>query len=125
MEINMKCKICGKSHEKSSHEHYNLVSDLRDNGYPVHEGKYNSAHRKANAAEKAVFGEAKFRAMNKVDAGLKKHELAGKNLKTGKIEVSKKVPPKFREEVALHEAVESKQLRKKNDGRRKNNKRTG
>jgi hypothetical protein len=109
----MKCKICGRSHEKSDHPHYRLVSDLHDSGYPTHSRKYHSAHAKANAAEKASFGDASFRAMNKVDAGLKKHELAGKNTKTGKIEVSKKVPKKYRDEVALHEEVESKALRKK------------
>lgn len=109
----MKCKVCGKTHDKSDHPHYRLVSDLHDTGYPTSSHRYPNAHSKANAAEKAKFGEASFKAMNKVDAGLKKHELAGKNLKTGKIEVSKKVPKKYRAEVALHEEVESKVLRKK------------
>ena len=109
----MKCKICGKTHEKQDHPHYRLVSDLHDTGFPTHNNLYSTAHAKANRAEKAKFGAAAFDAMMKVDAGLKKHELAGKNLKSGKIEVSKKVPKKYRAEVALHEEVENKALRKK------------
>ncbi len=117
-DLEMKCKICGKTHDKQDHPHYRIVSDLHDTGFPTHSSKYHSAHSKANAAEKAKFGEANFKAMNKVDAGLKKHELAGKNLKSGKIEVSKKVPKKYRSEVALHEQVESKELRKKPTSKR-------
>ncbi len=109
----MKCKICGKTHDKQDHPHYRLVSDLHDTGFPTHSNKYHSAHRKANRAEKAEFGTPSFDAMNKVVAGLKKHELAGKNLKSGKIEVSKKVPKKYRAEVALHEEVESKAIKAK------------
>jgi len=109
----MKCKICGKVHEKTNHPHYVIVRDLHDSGYPTHSRSYDRAHRKANRVEKEVFGHTNFDAMKKVDAGLKKHELAGKNTKTGKIEVSKKVPKKYRDEVALHKYVESKALRKK------------
>jgi hypothetical protein len=109
----MKCKICGEDHEKSNDLQYCVVRDLHDSGYPTHSRGYNRAHAKANIAEKAAFGNTSYNAMKKVDAGLKKHELAGKNTKTGKIEVSKKVPKKYRAEVALHEAVESKVLRKK------------
>lgn len=109
----MKCKVCGKTHDKADHPHYRLVSSLNDSGFPTHSRDYDSAHRKANKAEKEQFGTRSFKAMEKVDSRLKKHELAGKNLKSGKIEVSEKVPKKLRAEVALHEAVESKALRKK------------
>jgi hypothetical protein len=109
----MKCKVCGENHENTNNKGYCVVHNLYDSGFPTHSRSYQRAHTKANIAEKATFGDSGFNAMKKVDAGLKKHELAGKNTKTGKIEVSAKVPKKYRAEVALHEEVESKALRKK------------
>lgn len=109
----MKCKVCGKTHDKPDHPHYRLVSSLHDSGFPTHSDRYGNAHEKANRAEKAQFGSKSYDALGRVDKGLKKHELAGKNLKSGKIEVSKKVPKKLRDEVAFHEGIESKALRKK------------
>jgi len=41
------------------------------------------------------------------------HELIGKNTKSGKIEVEKKVPKALREEVAFHEKIENKILWRK------------
>ena len=48
-----------------------------------------------------------------MDETIPDDELIGKNSKSGKITVSKKVPKKLRAEVAFHEKVESKKLRKK------------
>lgn len=105
----MICKHCGKAHS----EKYHLANKLNDKGFPTSSTKYNAAHKKANEAEKKRFPKG-FKAMAKVDRSLaQKGELAGKNLKSGKIEVSKKVAPKLRSEVAFHEKVESKKLRKK------------
>lgn len=51
--------------------------------------------------------------MKKVDAKLKLNELSGKSTRLGKVIVSYKVPKKLRSEVAYHEKVENKELRKK------------
>jgi hypothetical protein len=108
----MKCKLCGKSHEKGT-PHWQTISKLTDKGFPLNTRGYKEAHREANKAEKKKFGKKAFNEMKKVDSKLHSHELAGKNSKTGKIEVSKKVPSKYRKEVAYHEEVENKILRKK------------
>jgi len=105
-----KCSHCGSPHHPST---YHTEKYITDEGFPIHPSKrkYERAHEKADKAEKKAFPEG-YEEMKKVDAKLGKHELAGKNTKTGKIEVSKKVPPKLRKEVALHEKVESKALKK-------------
>lgn len=105
----MKCKVCGKSHDHRIH----MEDSLQDKGFPTHDKRYETAHRKANQAEKKRFGEKAFKALDKIEHSLKKHELLGKNTKTGKIEVEVKVPKKLREEVAFHEEVENKILRKR------------
>lgn len=108
----MKCKSCGKDH-KSSHIHFKVVSKLSDKGFPTHSSHYQQAHKKANKAEKEKFGVKQFKKLEKIDKSVRKHELVGKNLKNGKIEISKKVPASLRNEVAYHEKVENKNLRSK------------
>jgi hypothetical protein len=107
-----KCSKCGKEH---SPRHPCLKSKLTDKGFPEHPNKkaYLSAHEQADKAEKKKFGEKNYVAMQKVDSKLPRNELSGKNTRSGKIEVSRKVPPKYRSEVAYHEKVENKILRKK------------
>ncbi len=109
----MKCKICGASHEKSTHPHYKLVDSLNDKGFPRDKNDYLEAHKMANKKEKSAYGKRPFKQLERIDDKLSKHELAGKNLKTGKLEVSKRVPKKLRSEVAYHEEVENKILRKR------------
>lgn len=106
----MKCKTCGKDH----HESYHVKDRIKDKGYPTNQGrKYQSAHEAANKAEKDRFPKG-FKELKNIDISLgKKHELAGKNTKSGKIEVSKKVPAKLRPEVAMNEKTESKILKRK------------
>jgi hypothetical protein len=111
-EKKMKCEFCGKHHDKAR-PHYTSANRISDKGFPTHSKKYNEAHKEANKEEKQKFGEKAFKEMEKIDSKLEKHELAGKNTRTGKIEVSYKVPKKFREQVAYHEKVENKILRKK------------
>jgi len=107
-----KCPECGGSHETAKHS-FKVVGELSDKGFPTHAKKYKEAHEKANKAEKKKYGQKQFKEIEKFDRKLHKHELSGKNLKSGKIEISKKVPAKYREEVAYHEKVENKKLRKK------------
>lgn len=106
------CKKCGEKHGTNQH-HYCVVHSLDDSGFPTHSKNYPRAHRLANKAEKKAFGSKAFKEMEKIDAKLKKGELSGKNTKSGKLFVSSKVPKKFREEVAFHEMVENKSLRRK------------
>lgn len=102
----MKCKTCGKNH----HPDYHLKDKLTDKGFPTHSKEYKKAHAKANEAEKHRFGKENFERLGKTIKSIPKHELLGKNTKKGDIEVSKKVPKKYRKEVAYHEKVESKNL---------------
>jgi len=90
---------------------YKVVKDLKAKGWPTATRRYKEAHEMADKAEKKKYGKS-YEYMKKVDSSLKKGELAGKNTKTGKIEVSKKVPKKYRSEVAMHERVEYKDLKR-------------
>jgi hypothetical protein len=84
---------------------------LTDAGFPVHSRFYQQAHRKADVAEKARFPKG-YERMKKVDKNLPARQLAGKNSKSGMIFVSAKVPKSLRKEVAYHESVESKAIKK-------------
>ena len=106
----MACKKCGGKHD--TEEHFKVVEKLNDKGFPVHDKRYKSAHAGANRAEKAKFPKG-YEEMKKIDRKEGRHELVGKNSKSGKIEVEKKVPKRLREEVAYHEETENKTLRKK------------
>lgn len=107
-----KCSKCGKQHADSKCS-YILRDKIKDDGYPTSSKNYPAAHRRANKEEKSTFGAKQFKQLTKLDRKLPKHQLAGKNTKSGKIEVSKKLPAKYDKEIALHEKVESKALRKK------------
>ena len=90
---------------------YVVKPKLTDKGFPTHNSHYHSAHTKTDKMEKAKFPKG-YEKMKRVDAKLPKNELAGKNLKSGKIEVSRKVPKQYRKEVAFHERTESKLIKK-------------
>ena len=91
---------------------YKVVKKLKEKGFPTSSKHYPEAHEEADKKEKKKFGKG-YKSMKKVDDKLDKGELAGKNFKSGKLEVSSKVPKKYRKEVAYHEEVENKILRKK------------
>lgn len=86
------------------------MKSIKKSGFPTSNPHYQSAHEQADKAEKKKYpsGYAK---MKRVDASLPENELAGKNLKSGKIEVSEKVPKPLRKEVAYHEKVENQRLK--------------
>ena len=108
----MTCAVChSKAH--STKGHFSLKEKIEDKGFPTHpKDKYERAHHLANKMEKAKYPKG-YEELKKQERTLGKNELLGKNLKNGKVEVSEKVSPKRRAEVAYHERVESKALRKK------------
>lgn len=85
---------------------YKLVDKIEKRGFPTSSKLYKKAHRIANKYEKKKYPKG-FKDMEKIDEKLPNHQLAGTNKKSGKLEVSKKVPPKYRKEVAFHERTES------------------
>jgi hypothetical protein len=105
----MTCSHCGKSHSTK----YHLENNLSDSGFPTHDKKYNTAHEEATKKEKSKFPRKQYNKLKKMDRSVSTHELLGKNSQKGKIEVDAKVPKKLRSEVAFHERVENKILRKK------------
>ncbi|MDE2024874.1 MAG: hypothetical protein KGJ07_00095 [Patescibacteria group bacterium] len=97
---------------------YVVKPRLTDKGFPTHSKFYNSAHEEASKAEKAKFPTG-YNHLKDMDRRVSKHELLGKNLKSGKIEVSQKVPPKYRREVAFHEQVENKAIKRMQRNKKK------
>lgn len=91
---------------------YKLKKKLTDRGFPTHDPHYHSAHEEASKAELKKFGKKSYNKLKKMDESFPVHELLGKNLKWGKYEVSKKVPPPLRQEVAFHEMTENKALKR-------------
>ena len=103
------CPHCGKKNSTEFH----IAKHLTDKGFPTHNKKYASAHEEASKAEKSKYSRSNYSNLKKMDETFPNHELLGKNTKSGKIEVSTKVPKKLRQEVAFHEKFENKILRKK------------
>lgn len=103
--------------EKTMKKYY-LKDRLKDSGFPTHNPFYQIAHRKAEKLEKQKFPTG-YEKMKSIDAKLSKHELAGKNLRSGKIEVSKKVPKQYRKEVAYHERMENKFIKEEERKRKR------
>lgn len=103
-----KCRVCGGDHKPS----YHLEKKIMHGGFPSGQPGYKAAHISADKAEKAAFPKG-YAQMKKIDSGLPKGEDSGNNTSAGKLEVSMKVPKKYREEVAYHELKEGQKLRKK------------
>lgn len=89
---------------------YIVKPRLDDSGFPRSSKFYLEMHNKTDKLEKKKFPKGYLR-MKKVDSKLGKHELSGKNSKTGKIYISKKVPKELRQEVFYHEKSENKLIR--------------
>lgn len=81
----------------------------KEKEFPLSSKKYPSAHREANKEEKAKYPSG-FKQLTKLEHHLGKEELLGHSTKSGTIQVSKKVPKKYRKEVAYHEKVENDRL---------------
>jgi hypothetical protein len=109
-----KCRLCGGNHSPS----YHLEKKIQHGGFPSGQPGYKAAHMAANKAEKAAFPKG-YAQMKKIDSGLPKGQDSGNNTSAGKLEVSMKVPKKYRKEVAFHEEVESQKLRKKSGQKNK------
>ena len=90
---------------------YKVVKKLTDKGFPTHSKGYPASHEKADRVEKRASPRA-YKEVNKLERKIGKHELLGKNTRSGKIEVSSKVPKRDRANIALHEKTENKQLQK-------------
>lgn len=90
---------------------YILKPRINDSGFPQSSKFYWNAHSEADNAEKRNFPKS-YKDMKKIDANLGKHELSGKNLKSGKILISEKVPKKDRKDVYLHEKTESEAIKR-------------
>jgi hypothetical protein len=87
-----------------------FVNKLSDHGYPTHCKYYRSAHEEADKAEKKKFPKG-YQVLKKDEHHLGKHELMGKNTKSGKIEVEKKFKSHAKE-IEYHEKMEHKNLKR-------------
>lgn len=83
---------------------------LSDNGFPTHNKHYATAHEEADVAEKQRFPKGYKKLKHEVRE-LGKHELMGKNTKSGKIEVESKFKRNAKE-IAFHERTEHKNLQR-------------
>ena len=89
-----------------------LVNDITRKKDPYKNKVTLSAHKKADIAEKKKFPSG-YKSLKKNDQKLKKHEFIGENsAKDNTIEISKKLPKKYRKEVIFHEKIELKNKRK-------------
>ena len=84
---------------------YKVVGKIKKKGYPTASAHYKTAHERADKLEKKKYPKG-YAIMKRVDDRLKKNELAGSHTRSGKIEVSRKVPLRERREVAYHEFKE-------------------
>ena len=103
-----KCKHCGGIHPST----YHTEKYIKDEGFPTHDKRYAEAHEAADKAEKKKYPTG-YEKLKKIVRKTSKGQLLGKSTKSGAVDVSEKVPKKLRPEVAYHEKVENKSLRKK------------
>lgn len=87
-----------------------ILSKLSDHGYPISSKNYHEAHAEADIAEKKKYPNG-YQKLKKMQKHLGKHELMGKNTKKGKIEVEGRFR-NYKDEIAYHERVESKTLKR-------------
>ena len=78
--------------------------------FPLNSKEYPTAHKEANKAEKSEYPKG-FKKLEKIERHLSHDELLGHSTKSGKIQISEKVPKENRAEVALHEKVENKKIK--------------
>lgn len=90
---------------------YKVVNRIKRRGFPTSSGEYKTAHAEADNAEKKKFPKG-YNELKKIDKRIGKNELVGKNTRSGNILVEKKVPKKMRKEVAYHEKVENKAIKR-------------
>lgn len=84
-----------------------LINKITRKKNPYKNKIIEESHRVADTAEKKKYPKG-YKKLKKFDNKLGKHEFAGENTYSGKVEVSKKVPKKLRKEVEFHEKVELK-----------------
>jgi len=82
-----------------------IVKSIKSNKWTKSKS-YHDAHEYASEKEKKKYPK-QYRKLNKwIEKNTKPDEYVGMNYKDGKIEEEKKVPRKYRKEVAYHEKVE-------------------
>jgi hypothetical protein len=87
-----------------------IVNKLSDHGYPTHDRNYRTAHTEADKKEKKRYPKGYERLKHK-ESSLDKHELMGKNKRSGKVEVESKFK-RYRDEIAYHEKEEHENLKR-------------
>ena len=87
-----------------------FVNKLSDHGYPTNSSHYKSAHEEADKKEKKKYPKG-YSVLKKEEKHLGKHELMGKNTKSGRIEVEKKFKSHGKE-IEYHERTEHKNLKR-------------
>jgi hypothetical protein len=91
---------------------YKLEKKIIRKGFPTATKQYPTAHEEASKDEKKKYPKG-YEKLKKLDEKLPAGQLIGKNTRSGKIEVSKVVPKKERNEVAFHERDENRRIRKR------------
>jgi hypothetical protein len=86
---------------------YNVVDKILRKGYPTSSKLYPKAHAEADQKEKKRYPSG-YKKMKNIDSKLNQDELSGTHTRKGKITISRKVPSKYRQEVADHEFEELK-----------------
>jgi hypothetical protein len=94
-----------------------LVKKLVDKGFPVSSRHYATAHELADKKEKKAYPKG-YEKLKKDEHQLKPKELMGRNTRSGKIEIEKKFS-KYKNEIALHERIENKEIKKLNNRNKK------
>jgi hypothetical protein len=90
---------------------YKLEKKVPRKGFPTSNKEYHEAHSEADAREKKKYPKG-YKTVAKNDKKTPYTELLGTNTPSGKIIVSARVPKANREEIAYHEQVESKAIKR-------------
>lgn len=92
-----------------------LLNKIPIKGYPRTSKCYKQAHQRANIAEIKKYGKQHFNKLNKlIKTILPINELAGKHTKQGIIQLSNKIPKRYRNQIKFHELIEMNNMKSKN-----------
>ena len=92
-----------------------LIDKISSKSYPRTSKCYTHAHQRANRAEIKKYGKQRFDKLNKlIKTLIPKGELAGKHTKSGIIQLSTKIPKRYRNQIKFHELIEMNNMKSKN-----------
>lgn len=83
---------------------FKTVNNIKEKGYPTSSKYYKEAHEEADVNEKKK-APKEYKQLKKIEKKMKPHTLMGTHSKSGKVTISKVVPKRLRNHVAVNHEI--------------------